>query len=180
MIRQAEIRDAEGICGIYNYYVVNTNATFEERPVSVGDMRDRIREAAGSFPWLVFEKNGEIAGYALASEWKTRSAYRHSVESSVFVSPLLTGRGIGSRLYERLLAALRERSVHAVMGGIALPNPESVALHEKWGFVKVAQFKEIGRKFDRWLDVGYWQLILSRAGLDAPPGEDPRPAGPGR
>jgi phosphinothricin acetyltransferase len=108
----------------------------------------------------VWEEDGAIAGYAYATEWKERSAYRFSVESTVYVAPGLAGRGIGTRLYEALLAELQRRKVHCVIGGISLPNDASVALHERLGFVKIGHFKEVGWKFDRWVDVGYWELVL--------------------
>jgi L-amino acid N-acyltransferase YncA len=101
-----------------------------------------------------------IVGYAYASKWRARFGYRHSVESSVYLAPDQQRRGLGGMLYRRLLARLREQGCHAVMGGIALPNPGSVALHEKLGFEQVAHFREVGRKFDRWVDVSYWQMTL--------------------
>lgn len=105
-------------------------------------------------------KASQLLGYCYASKWKGRCAYRYSVESTVYLSPDATGKGIGSKLYGTLLAELRQRQFHTVIGGIALPNPASVALHEKLGFEKVAQFRQVGNKFGRWIDVGYWQLLL--------------------
>jgi phosphinothricin acetyltransferase len=78
----------------------------------------------------------------------------------VYLHPASVGKGIGSRLYDALLTELRGRQIHTVIGGIALPNKASVALHERFGFEKIAHFKEVGRKFGEWIDVGYWQLIL--------------------
>jgi len=92
--------------------------------------------------------------------WKDRSAYRYSVESTVYVDPAALGVGYGSQLYESLLANLRQQKFHVVMGGIALPNQASIRFHEKFGFQKIAHFKEVGYKFGQWIDVGYWQLIL--------------------
>lgn len=160
MIRSATLDDAAGICAIYNPYVLGTTITFEEQPVAETEMRRRIGEVTGALVWLVAEEAGEIAGYAYAAKWRARSAYRFSAESTVYVAPAAQRRGLGSRLYGELLVQLRARGVHVVMGGIALPNPASVALHEKMGFGKVAQFREVGRKFDQWLDVGYWQRML--------------------
>jgi phosphinothricin acetyltransferase len=90
-----------------------------------------------------------------------RAAYRYSAETSVYVAQGQGGRGIGSALYKALLEELRTRGIHMAIGGIAQPNPASVALHESLGFEKVAHFKQVGRKFDRWIDVGYWELRLS-------------------
>lgn len=134
--------------------------TFEERPVAPDEMTQRIAEVLEGLPWLVWEEDGEVGGFAYASKWKGRCAYRYSVESTVYLDPAATGKGIGLHLYRLLLANLRQQEVHTVIGGIALPNEASVALHEKLGFQKVAHFKEVGRKMEKWIDVGYWQLVL--------------------
>ena len=111
-------------------------------------------------PWLVAERNGEVAGYAYASKWKGRCAYRYSVETTVYVEKEAVGHGIGRLLYADLLAALRALSLHVAIGGIALPNERSVRLHEALGFRKVAHFEQVGFKLERWVDVGYWQKML--------------------
>jgi L-amino acid N-acyltransferase YncA len=126
----------------------------------VDEMAARIEETLTQFPWLVYEVEGRIIGYAYASKWRLRRAYQYSVEGSVYLVQDYAGRGVGTLLYQALINELTKQNVHAVLGGIALPNPGSVALHEKLGFVKVAHLPQIGRKFDQWLDVGYWQLIL--------------------
>ncbi|MNR84369.1 Phosphinothricin N-acetyltransferase [compost metagenome] len=159
-IRPATRSDAAAICAIYNHYVLNTVISFETEAVTVDAMTVRIDETLTQFPWLVYEADGRILGYAYASKWKVRKAYLHTVEGSVYLAQDSAGRGVGTRLYQALISELSRQSVHAVLGGIVLPNPGSVALHEKLGFVKVAHFPQIGRKFDQWLDVGYWQLIL--------------------
>jgi phosphinothricin acetyltransferase len=159
-IRPCLASDAARICDIYNHYVHETVITFEEKPVSESEMAERIRDVTARWTWLVAEANGLVAGYAYASAWRTRSAYRFSVESTVYVAVEHRGRGIGTQLYRALIAALRSRHVHYVTGGIALPNPESVALHERLGFRKNGHFSEVGFKLGRWVDVGYWELIL--------------------
>ncbi len=160
-IRPATHLDADAIARIYNHYIAHTIVTFEEEIISADEMASRIREVASvDLPWLVAERRGEPAGYAYASRWKGRCAYRFSVETTVYLDPVWTGRGIGTSLYKGLLELLRNSSMHAAIGGIALPNPASVAMHEKLGFQKVAYFKEVGFKFNRWIDVGYWQLLL--------------------
>lgn len=163
-MRDVTESDAAQICDIYNYYVLHTTITFEEEAVSADAMVLRIEEGgedgARGLPWLVWGEEEQVLGFCYASKWKGRCAYRHSVESTVYVHPDFLGRGIGLRLYEALLAELRLLGIHAVMGGIALPNEASVALHERLGFEKVAHFREVGRKFERWIDVGYWQLVL--------------------
>jgi phosphinothricin acetyltransferase len=119
---------------------------------------DEVREA--SLPWLTAERAGEVVGYAYATAWRVRRGYRYSTEVTVYVAPGVGGLGIGSLLYADLIPALEERGIHIAIGGIALPNEPSVALHEKFGFNKVAHFEQVGLKFDRWIDVGYWQRIL--------------------
>ncbi|MGH8224915.1 MAG: arsinothricin resistance N-acetyltransferase ArsN1 family B [Gammaproteobacteria bacterium] len=164
-VRPVSIDDAAAVARIYNHYVLNTVITFEEETVSEREIVGRIGEAAAALmPWLVAERASEVVGYAYASKWKGRCAYRHSVESGLYLDPAVMRQGIGTRLYLALLAALRERGVHAVIAGVALPNSASVALHEKCGFVKIGHFEEVGFKFGRWVDVGYWQLI-NRANL---------------
>ena len=160
-IRPAETEDAAAIAAIYNHYVATTCITFETDPVSASEMAERIAETrASNLPWLLAQANDEVLGYAYASKWKGRCAYRHSVESTVYLDAAKTGQGIGKPLYAALIDALRARAMHAVIGGIALPNEASIALHERMGFEKVAQFKQVGFKQDRWIDVGYWQLLL--------------------
>lgn len=160
MIRDVKITDARSIAAIYNYYVENTVITFEEDVVSEEEMIDRIKNTTLKLPWIVYEEKGEVLGYAYASEWKSRCAYKHSVESTVYLNNKVKGKGIGTKLYQELLTRIGKGDVHAVIGGIALPNDASIALHEKLGFEKVAQFKEVGYKFNKWIDVGYWELIL--------------------
>lgn len=111
-------------------------------------------------PWLVLEEGNTITGYAYSGLWRTRSAYRHTVETTVYLAPDAVGGGRGTLLYTTLLGLLREQGLHTAMGVIALPNDASVALHEKLGFHRAGLFSEVGRKFDRWVDVGYWQLVL--------------------
>ncbi len=161
MIRVASIKDAGDIAGIYNNYITRTVITFEEQEVTAAQIAHRISEVlSSSLPWLVADRSGQVAGYAYASQWKVRSAYRFSVETAVYVHKDHLGCGLGSELYEALFAALRDRGVHVALAGIALPNERSIALHEKFGLRKVARFEEVGFKFGRWIDVGYWQKVL--------------------
>ncbi|MYM94947.1 arsinothricin resistance N-acetyltransferase ArsN1 family B [Duganella vulcania] len=161
MIRPATPDDASAIVAIYNHYIATTTISFEEHPVAPEDMAGRIRDVTTHLPWLVYELDGEVLGYAYATKWRARSAYRFSAETSVYVKFGQGGKGIGSALYKVLLEELRAREIHMAIGGIAQPNEASVALHESLGFEKVAHFKQVGRKFDRWVDVGYWELQLS-------------------
>ncbi len=160
MIRPATLADAEAIARIYNYYVEKTVISFEDELVPVEEMQNRMREKLPAYPWIVAEVDGQVVGYAYAGKWNIRSAYRYTVEISVYLDHERTGEGVGSKLYQVLLDELRARSVHSVIGGVALPNPASVALHEKFGFRKVSHYREVGWKMERWIDVGYWELLL--------------------
>ncbi|MDF7809184.1 GNAT family N-acetyltransferase [Pontiellaceae bacterium B12219] len=160
MIRDVKKSDVPALCEIYNHYVSHTVITFEEAPVSETEMTRRIDEVTRRYPWLVFEQGGTLVGFAYASTWKSRSAFRYSAESTVYVSPDSIGQRIGSQLYEALFSRLPALELHSVVGGIALPNPASVKLHERFGFKKVAHFNEMGRKFNQWIDLGYWELLL--------------------
>jgi L-amino acid N-acyltransferase YncA len=161
IVRPALVADAEAIARIYNYYVLNTVITFEEEPVSAQAMATRVADTQSlSLPWLVAEIDGAIVGYAYARKWRERSAYRYSRETTIYLERGYEGRGIGKILYSGLLPLLRERGIHVAIGGVALPNEASVALHEKLGFQLVATFRQVGFKHDRWVDVAYWQLLL--------------------
>ena len=160
-VRAATVADAAVITAIYNHYVTHTTVTFEEEPVTPGEIQRRMESVwSAALPWVVAERDGNVKGYAYATKWKERWGYRFSVEATVYVSPDAAGHGVGSALYGALLPQLQQRDIHAVMGGIALPNDASVALHEKFGMRKVAHFDAVGFKFDRWIDVGYWQRVL--------------------
>jgi len=157
MIRECHRSDASRICEIYNHFVNDTISTFELEPVSDQAMSKRIQATTWQYPWLVYEVNEMIAGYAYATQWKPRAAYKHSVESTVYVAPAHSGNGFGSALLRELLVRLRPLGIHSVLAGIALPNEPSITLHEKLGFEQVAHFRETGRKFNSWIDVGYWE-----------------------
>jgi L-amino acid N-acyltransferase YncA len=160
MIRAATAADAGAIAAIYNHFVASTTITFEEEAVTVAEMASRIETVGAKFPWYVVERDGEVMGYAYATPWRVRSAYRFSVETTVYVAPGHARQGIGKRLYASLIGALRRQGIQVAIGGIAQPNPASVALHESLGFEKVAHFKRVGCKFGQWIDVGYWELQL--------------------
>jgi len=159
IVRKVQIEDAVPIAAIYNFYVENTHHSFEMEPVSSEEMQERIAATRTNYPFFVAEKTGEILAYAFASCYKPRSAYKNSVEVSVYVKNDLKQKGIGSKLYEKLFEELSKMDVHAIIAGISLPNDASVRLHENFGMEKVAHFREVGFKLGRWIDVGYWELI---------------------
>ena len=159
-IRGASIQDAPAVAAIYNHYVETSIATFEEAPVSAEAMACRIETGNANWPWLVAEQDGAVIGYTCANPWKPRSAYRYAVESSVYLDAARRRCGLGTALYASLIRILEARGAHCIIAGIALPNAPSVALHEKFGFTKVAHFRENGFKLGRWIDVGYWQRVF--------------------
>jgi phosphinothricin acetyltransferase len=163
MVRTVESSDAEAIAAIYNHYVMHTVVTFEEDPVTGLEMARRIEEVlAASLPWIVAEDSDRVViGYAYATRWKARAAYRHSVETTVYLADNRGRQGLGTQLYTELFRRLKQCGIHAAIGGIALPNAASVALHEKFGMRKVAHFDEVGFKFGKWVDVGYWEVTFN-------------------
>ena len=160
MIRPVTENDVQDICNIYNYFVKNTPISFEENAISNNEMEQRIATQSIDYPWLVYEDEGKVVAYAYVNKWKARSAYRFTLESTIYMSNDCTGKGIGTKLYQALFDELTTRTVRSVMAVIALPNPASIGLHEKMGFEKVAHFKEVGYKHKEWIDVGYWQKMF--------------------
>jgi phosphinothricin acetyltransferase len=160
-IRAASADDAAAICGIYNYYIENTTITFEEVPVTLDEMKKRIKEKSKYLPWYVYEENGKILGYVYASLFKERSAYRFTIENSIYVDKNASGRGIGKMLFDRFLSEISNAgNIHSIISVISLPNEQSVRFHEKYGFIKAGHLHQAGFKFNCWLDIGYWQLLL--------------------
>ena len=158
-IRPVDLADAAQLAEIYNHYILTSHCTFEITPVEPGEVQSRISELlARGFPFLVAEIEDEIAGYAYGRQFRPRPAYRHSAEISVYIRNGREAGGVGTALYTRLFEAISKLDFHAVIAGIALPNDASIRLHEKFGFEKVAHFREVGFKFGKWIDVGYWQL----------------------
>lgn len=161
IIRDVLPADAAEIAQIYNHYITNTIITFEEETVTEDIIGRRMNEVQYlQLPWFVAEQDGNVLGYSYAGKWKDRSAFRYATEVTVYLRPDHAGKGIGAELYSKLLRALKSQGVHVAIGGIAMPNEASIKLHERMGFLKVAQFKEVGFKFNRWIDVEYWQRIL--------------------
>lgn len=159
-MRRASLADSEHIATIYNHYVLTTIISFETHPISADEMMHRMQERLDNYPWLVIEKDNLLLGYAYGSPYRQRLAYRQTVETSIYLIPDATGRGLGTKLYSALLQILKTEGYHTALGIIALPNPRSVRLHEKLGFQQIAHLHEVGKKFGRWIDTGYWQKIL--------------------
>ena len=157
-LRSANEADAAGVAEIYNWYVANTVVTFEVDPVPAAEIARRMRAVLAAHDWLVLERGGELLGYAYSARYHARAAYGFTTESTIYLRDGLGGQGLGTRLYGELIRRTFARGYRHMIGGIALPNDPSVRLHEKLGFVKVSHFARIGRKFERWVDVGHWQL----------------------
>ena len=163
LIRLATESDASAIAAIYRPYVEDCRISFEEvAPDSVEMARRLVGDTPGYHPWLVGEENGSLLGYAASSPFRTRPAYRWTVETGIYLGPEAKGRGFGKALLSSLVDMLERQGYVAAIGAIALPNDASVALHEKLGFVHTGTYRGVGFKFGEWLDVGLWQKDLAR------------------
>jgi phosphinothricin acetyltransferase len=160
MIRPVQREDARTLGEIYNYYIAHTVVSFEEHMLETRNMEERIQTISASYPWLVWEEDGDVLGYAYVNTFKERFAYRFSVEDTIYLKHGCEGRGVGKKLLAALLDEVKKMDIHAVVSCITIPNERSVGLHEKFGFAKIAHFREIGFKCNQWLDVGYWELTL--------------------
>ncbi len=160
MIRNVHINDAKQLLDIYNYYVINTVVTFDLEALTLEIFKDKITTITSDYPFIVYEENNEILGYAYGSKFRPKSAYNHTIESTVYLKHGEQGKQIGSKLYSELLRLLKLQQAHVVLGVLTLPNDASVKLHEKFGFKQVAHLKEVGLKFGNWQDVGFWQLTM--------------------
>lgn len=158
-IRAAGPGDLTAINDIYNHYVLTTHVTFDLVPLTLQQRTEWFShyDRTGRHRVLVAVSDDRVLGYASASRWRPKEAYLTSVEVSVYLAPDATGRGIGTALYTDLFAALAGEDVHRAYAGIALPNEASIALHERFGFSRVAFFSEQGRKFDRYWDVAWYE-----------------------
>lgn len=159
-IRAVRPEDAAEICRIYNPYITDTNISFESEPIGEREMAERICEISRYCPYLVYEECGRVVGYCYVHPWKIRAAYSPTMESSVYLSPEVKGRGIGRELMRALIDACRELKVHSIIACITADNHESIRFHERLGFQQVSFFREVGRKHEQWLDVVDLQLML--------------------
>ncbi len=161
MIRKVTLQDAKAIADIYNQYVAHSVATFDTTPVREEDMQSRIAILSASYPYLVYEVDGEIAGYCYAHSWKEKAAYKYTLETTIYLNPNHQGKGIGRQLMQQLIDECRHGGYHALIACITEGNEASNTLHEKLGFKQVSRFEKVGRKFDRWLDVIDYELLLN-------------------
>lgn len=161
LLRAVAESDVGAITRIYNHYIEHSTATFDEECLSEESTAQKIDRITERYPWLVFQADGQVVGYAHAGPFRGRSAYRFTTEATIYLIPESQGKGYGHLLYASLFEALRQRSYHSVMAAITIPNDASVRFHQRHGFRKVAHLSQVGYKFGRWLDVGYWQKMLS-------------------
>ena len=165
-VRPATGADLPAVNEIYNDYARTAHYTFDVEPMSIESREEWFSHYAptGRHRVLVATRDGKPAGYATSSRYRPKPAYETSVEVSIYLAPDAIGSGLGTRLYWALFEALDGEDVHRAYAGIALPNPASIALHEKFGFRKVAHFTEQGRKFGRYWDVAWFEKVLGPAG----------------
>jgi len=159
-IRPVKTQDAEAIADIYNEYIRHSTATFETTPLTAAEMCQRITQVASVYPYFVYEEEGRVEGYCYAHLWRPRAAYCHTLETSIYLAPAQVGRGIGTRLMRTLIKACEEAGYHALIACITRENQSSCAFHRRLGFQRVSRFEEVGRKFNRWLDIEDYELRL--------------------
>jgi len=164
-LRQAAESDLAAINEIYNHYVRHSTCTYQETPESLAGRRRWFRQHGGQHPVIVAEEDGQVAGWGSLSAYHARSAFRHTVENSIYIHPQQLGRGLGSQLLRELIVQARRLGHRALIAAIEADQPASLALHRKFHFEQVGQLKQVGLKFGRWLDLIYLELLL-----DPPPG----------
>ncbi|OQP65114.1 GNAT family N-acetyltransferase [Niastella populi] len=160
-IRAALETDLPAILEIYNDAIINTTAVYDYEPHTL-EMRKqwfRIKEAQG-YPVFVAEENGRVVGFSSIGPWRAWAAYKYSVENSIYVAADQRGKGIGKKLLEPLIEAAEQLELHAIIAGIDATNEVSINLHRSFGFTEAGQFKQVGYKFGRWLDLTFMQLLL--------------------
>lgn len=160
MIRYVTQRDIKRITEIYNDYIINTTISFEVKPLTEDEMRNRIESVLAHGPFLVWEEDGEIAGYCYAHPWKERAAYHNTLETTVYLAPQYFRRGIGSQLMRELINQCRVDNIKVLIACITANNEASIKMHEALGFKQVSYFSQVGEKFGQWLDVIDMQLTL--------------------
>lgn len=163
-IRSITAADAQAVADIYAPFVSDAATSFEVVPPDAPEIQKRIRDLTPKFPWLVFEGDSKVLGYAYGSTHRTRQAYQWSTDVSVYIHDTVRNKGVGRALYTALFDLLRRQGYFNAYAGITLPNPGSVRLHESMGFTPVGIYTRVGFKFDRWHDVVWLQLRLLENG----------------
>jgi phosphinothricin acetyltransferase len=163
LFRPAILDDLPALTDIYNHYVVNTTITFDLRPFAPAERRAWFDEHAttGRHRLIVAaDSDGALLGYATTSRWRPKAAYDTTVEASVYCRSNSLGRGCGSGLYEALFESIAAEDVHRIVAGVSLPNPASIRLHQRFGFRPVGVFPGVGRKFNKYWDVAWFERPL--------------------
>ena len=176
-LRAATTADAPGVHRIYAPFARTSEISFELADPGVEEMARRIADFGGRYPWLVAVEGAPgaeaVLGYAYGTTWRTRAAYRFTVETAIYVDPAHQRRGLARSLYGLLFELLARQGFRRAVAGITLPHPASVALHESFGFEPAGVVKACGLKNGRWWDVGFWQRELLPTDVPDPP--EPRP-----
>ncbi len=159
-IREATADDAVQIAAIYNHYIENSTATFDTEKQSAAFVAERLATLQKGYPFLVAHQGDTIVGYAYASTWKTKPAYKHSAETTIYMHPDYHAKGVGLRLYNALLTCLPLYQIVNAIACLTVPNEASEGLHQKLGFKRVGRFDKVGFKNEQWLDVEYWQRYV--------------------
>jgi len=161
LVRTATANDLPAMLIIYNDIIINTTAVYDYEPHTI-EMRQQwfATKQEQGFPIFVAEENGVIVGFSSFGTFRTWTGFKHTVENSIYVSADHRGKGIGKLLLPPLIDAAKKLKLHAIVAGIDATNMTSIKLHKKFGFVEVAHFKEVGYKFDRWLDLVFMELII--------------------
>jgi L-amino acid N-acyltransferase YncA len=169
-LRAVRAEDAARIALVYAPFVTDNAVSFETSPPDAGEIASRIEAGGDLYPWIVAEDaDGGLAGYAYATAFRARPAYRHTVETTVYLAPSAQRKGLGRRLYASLLATLEAQGFTQAIAAVTLPNPASVRLHESLGFIAAGVYRDVGYKLGGWHSVGLWQRPL--APLSIPPAE---------
>lgn len=160
LIRPATDADIDAVAAIYAREVATGYATFDTEPPPRGTWEAKLTSNHPGDHFLVADLAGRVCGFAYSGAYRPRGAYTNTRETTVYLAPDAAGQGVGRRLYDELLARVAEAGVHTVLAGVALPNDASEALHRACGYERVGVMREVGRKFDRWIDVAWWQRML--------------------
>lgn len=159
-IRSATLDDLEALTEIYNHYVIHSAITFDLHPFTASERRPWFDDHCNSTMHRLLvaaDERGKCVGYATSSRWRPKPAYNSTVEVSVYCHPDVRGRGYGTALYSALFTALEKENVHTIVAGVSLPNDASLALHARFGFRPVGVFHAVGRKFDKYWDVAWFE-----------------------
>ena len=164
LIREVSAEDIRAVTEIFNHYIENSTASFNIKPFTIGEMEERMESIYPEYPYFVAELNGEIVGFCYAHPWKEREAYKHTWESTIYLSPSAVGKGIGERLMRRLIQESPLKGCRVMIACITGGNNASIRLHEKLGFRQVSHFRNVGYKFGNYLDVVDYQLDFPTSG----------------